>query len=126
MQDKRDYLTDSESDNEDGYGDFKPSIARVRKLLKPPPPKVEEAPAPTGKGGKADPKKAAPAPAAAPAPTPAPLTSDTMQSEAFSTMLEEGQRREEQVELLRDRKTLDLESTILKARKVKFDEFAKK
>jgi hypothetical protein len=126
MQDKKDYLTDSESDNEDGYGDFKPSIARVRKLLKPPPPKVEEAPAPTGKGGKADPKKAAPAPAAAAAPTPAPLTSDTMQSEAFSTMLEEGQRREEQVELLRDRKTLDLESTILKARKVKFDEFAKK
>lgn len=58
--------------------------------------------------------------------TPAPLTADTVQSEAFSTLLEDGQRREEQVELLRDRKTLDLESTILKARKAKMDEFAKK
>ena len=37
-QDKHDYLTDSESDNEDGYGDFKPTMARVKKLLEPPPP----------------------------------------------------------------------------------------
>ena len=53
------------------------------------------------------------------------MTNETLRSEAFS-VLEEGQRREEQVELLRDRKTLDLESTILRARKSKMDEFAKK
>ena len=130
-QDKRDYLTDSESDNEDGYGDFKPTLARVRKLLIPPPPKIVEPVAVlAGKGGK-DAKKGAPAAAPAPAPAPvvvaaaAPLTADTLQSEAFGA-LEEGQRREEQVELLRDRKTLDLESTILRARKTKFDEFANK
>ena len=49
-----------------------------------------------------------------------------MQSEAFSTVLDEGQRREEQVELLRDRKTLDLESTILRARKSRQDELTKR
>lgn len=37
-QDKKDYLTDSESDNEDGYGDFKPTMEKVKKLLIPPPP----------------------------------------------------------------------------------------
>lgn len=37
-QDKKDYLTDSESDNEDGYGDFKPTMEKVKKLLVPPPP----------------------------------------------------------------------------------------
>ena len=42
------------------------------------------------------------------------------------SVLEDSQRREEQVELLRDRKTLDLESTILRARRVKQDEFTKK
>lgn len=41
-QDKKDYLTDSESDNEDGYGDFKPTMEKVKKLLiPPPPPKVQ-------------------------------------------------------------------------------------
>ena len=66
--DKKDYLTDSESDNEDGYGDFKPSVQRVRKILQPPPPaKVEEAAVPAGKGGK-DAKKGKGAPAPAPAP----------------------------------------------------------
>ena len=130
QQDKRDYLTDSESDNEDGYGDFKPTLERVRKLLLPPPPKkVEEVAPPPGKGGK-DAKKGAPAPAPAPvavaaSPVKAPNTMDTLQSDAFS-VLEDGQRKEEQVELLRDRKTLDLESTILRARKTKFDTFAAK
>jgi hypothetical protein len=66
--DRKDYLTDSESDNEDGYGDFKPTLERVRKILVPPAPaKVEEAAAPAGKGGK-DAKKGAPAAAPAPAP----------------------------------------------------------
>ena len=128
-QDRRDYLTDSESDDEGGYGDFRPSLERVRRILHPPSAVTkapEAAPAPT-KGGK-DAKKggAAPAPVAAAATPAAPLTADTVQTDAFSTLLEEGQRKEEQVELLRDRKTLDLESTILRARKTKLDEFAKK
>jgi hypothetical protein len=129
QQDKRDYLTDSESDDEgaDAYGgmDFKPSMTRVRKILSAPPPvKVVETPAAAGKGAK-DAKKGAPAVAVAPVvAVAAPTTVDT-EDGGFGG-LEEGQRREEQVELMRDRKTLDLESTILKARKTKMDEFAKK
>lgn len=66
--DKKDYLTDSESDNEDGYGEFKPTIERVRKILQPPPPpKVEETAAPAGKGAK-DAKKGKGAPTSTPAP----------------------------------------------------------
>ena len=88
---------------------------------------VEEAP--PVKGGKAPAKAAAkpaaPAPAAVSSPTPvqAPLTSESLDN--FS-VLGEDQRREEQVELLRDRKTLDLESTLLRERKNKMDAFAKK
>ena len=44
-QGKKDYSTDSESDNEDGYGDFKPTMEKAKptmekakKLLVPPPP----------------------------------------------------------------------------------------
>lgn len=47
-QAKQDCLTDSESDNEDGYSgpDRKPSMARVRKILSaPPPPPPKEEPA---------------------------------------------------------------------------------
>jgi len=85
----------------------------------------ETAPAGKGKDAKKDAKKGAPAAAAAPTPAPvaAPLTNESMDN--FS-VLEDSQRREEQVELLRDRKTLDLESTILRARRVKQDEFTKK
>lgn len=78
-----------------------------------------------GKGGK-DAKKGAAAPAPAPAPVvAAPLTNESMDRDNFS-VLGEDQRREEQVELLRDRKTLDLESTILRTRKNKQDNFTKK
>jgi hypothetical protein len=45
-QSKQDCLTDSESDNEDGYSgpDRKPSMARVRKILSAPPPPPKEEP----------------------------------------------------------------------------------
>lgn len=78
-----------------------------------------------GKDAKKDTKKAAAPAAAAPTPAPvaAPLTNESMDN--FS-VLDDSQRREEQVELLRDRKTLDLESTLLRARRVKQDEFTKK
>lgn len=125
--DKNDYLTDSESDNEDVYGTIKPSIQRVRVLLNPPPPKVEE-PVITGKGGKAPakgkeaPKTTVPVAATAIVTTPAVDTS----LDDFSILLGEGQRKEEQVELMSDRKILDLESTILRNRKNKIDEFTKR
>jgi len=51
-QDKRDELTDSESDTEDGYGDYKPSMERVRMLLKPPPPRIIEPVVDNSKGKK--------------------------------------------------------------------------
>ena len=46
-QSKQDCLTDSESDNEDGYSgpDRKPSMGRVRKILTAPPPPPKEEPA---------------------------------------------------------------------------------
>lgn len=79
-----------------------------------------------GKGKDAKKGAPAPAPAAAPVvPVAAPLTNDSMDRDNFS-VLGEDQRREEQVELLRDRKTLDLESTLLRTRKNKQDEFTKK
>ncbi len=78
-----------------------------------------------GKGKDAKKGAAAPAPAPAPVPVAAPLTNESMDRDNFS-VLGEDQRREEQVELLRDRKTLDLESTILRTRKNKQDEFTKK
>eukprot|EP01034_Spumella_vulgaris_P029722 gene29722-36814_t len=126
-QDKADYLTDSESDEEDGYGEVRPSIARVKQILRPPAQKEEVAvPDPKAAKGKAPPpaKKGAPTPAAAPVAVAAtPMTSDTQ--EGFGA-LEDEQRREEQVELLRDRKTLDLESTWSRARKQQFDAITKR
>jgi len=128
QQDKRDYLTDSESDCDDeGYGDLKPSVQRVRQLLQGPVPSIEEPAAATGKaaatagGAKKGGAVAAPPPED---PVAAPPTSETFNTE-FSA-LGEGQHREEQVELLRDRKTLDLESTLLRERKVKFNEFSER
>jgi len=109
-QDKRDYLTDSESDSEEGYANLKPSLHRARKLLQPPPPK-EEPVVPAGKSKKGE-------------PAPVPVTIAVEEDDSF--VLGEEQRKEEQVELLRDRKTLDLESTILRARKAKLDLFAQK
>jgi hypothetical protein len=127
-QDKADYLTDSESDNEDSYDVLKPSMMRVKQVLRPPPKKEEvvAAPDPKVKGKTPAPaKKDASAPVAvAPAAVAAtPMTSDAQ--EGFSALNDE-QRREEQVELLRDRKTLDLESTWSRARKQQFDLITKR
>lgn len=86
-QDKGDVLTDSESDDDDGYVAERPSIQLARKIFREP--------------------------------APAPLDSDPASLDAASDgfgLLSPTKRREEQVELLRDRKTLDLESSLLRAR----------
>lgn len=116
-QSKHDYLTDSESDDEDGYNDFKPSMKRVRQILKAPPaPKAVEAAPPVDAGKKGT--KGAPAAPAAPAVVSPRKDADFEDDEP---LLSEAQKKEEQVELLRDRKVLDWQSTITKARKSKFD-----
>lgn len=125
-QDKEDYLTDSESDEEEDDPEYaksiRPSMDKVRKILRPPK-NTEETVDTTAKNK----SKGKAAVATSPAP---PLTNDTIGSEGFGLsehdVLEEGQRKEEQVELLRDRKTLDLESTISKARILKFDSFTER
>lgn len=118
-QDASDKLTDSESDHDDDfyYEALKPSVRKVRDLLHPPKPVVADvAPAKgdkNAKGGKA------PAPAAA-----APTTKDDNDGAHEDSFLMDGeidasghQKNEAQVELLRDRKTLDLESTVWRSRK---------
>jgi hypothetical protein len=117
-QDKRDYLTDSESDDED-YAGLKPSLERARRLLAPPQEDPATAAAATGGKDKSG-KDLLKDKKGAPPPTPVVEVDD----ESF--VLGEEQRNEEQVELLRDRKTLDLDSTILKARKGKLNAFAAK
>jgi hypothetical protein len=105
-QDKADTLTDSESD-EESYPFAKPSKKLVRSVLTTPAPVevpvAEAAPAGKGaKGGKPDPKAAAAAAAAASVPAPV---------QAVEVEIEEDDKKQVQVELLRDRKILDLEST---------------
>ncbi len=118
-QEKADYLTDSESDSEDAYASARPTITRVRQILQAPP-KVEEPVAvdPKAKGKAPPPAKKAAAPATPVVVATTPVAA--ADSDAFS-VLGEQQRREEQVELLRDRKILDLESTWTRARKQQFD-----
>lgn len=52
-----------------------------------------------------------------------PAAAEMVGEEAFSP-LKEGQRKEEQVELLRDRKVLDLESTLWNERKKRENDIA--
>lgn len=127
--DPGDKLTDSESDNDEDYSDLKPSLAKVRALLRPPKKVVEEVS--TGKAGAKPPAgKATPAAATKEAPktVEAPPASSVLvddDNESFA-LLGENERKEEQVELLRDRKTLDLESTWWKKRKSTLDEVTKR
>lgn len=120
--DRADELTDSESDEENGYVSLRPSLTLVKDILKKtPPPEPVEAPPDTGgkKGGKAavgkDAKAVSGKTVPVVAPIEAPLTSDTVGTDAFSVLNDED-RKAEQVELLRDRKILDLENQILKDR----------
>lgn len=134
--DKADQLTDSESDDDDGYVGVRPSNKVVKEILAkvPPPPEPVVEPDAGKKGGAkgkaaaAPPAKAAAPPAAAPvkpvevAP---PMTSDTLGTDAFSALNDED-RKSEQVELLRDRKILDMESQLLKDRQRVWDESARR
>jgi len=96
-QDKADHLTDSESDDEEVYAVAKPSIENARGIVR------------TLDGGAESPSK--------------PLNS-SLDSIDFAK-LDASQRIEEQVELMRDRKTLDLESSLLRIRREKTDSVAK-
>lgn len=92
-QDKGDVLTDSESDDDNGYVAELPSILRARKIFR------EDASLPTDDTNPL---------------SPAHFTI-SLESDGFG-MLSPTKRREEQVELLRDRKMLDLESSLIRAR----------
>jgi hypothetical protein len=116
--DPADELTDSDSDNEEVYVPMKPSLAAVKRIISSPPPQPAIAAVPVvdpkAKGGKG---VAAPAPVIS---TPAPNTADTLNSEAFS-VLDENDKKRDQVELMRDRKILELGSSIRKEREARVD-----
>ena len=126
--DSADHLTDSESDNEDGYAVVNPTIFRARSIVHPPP-KSEPDPVPAAdpKGAKGALTKGGklPIPVAVPEPVAAPATNDTLGTDAFS-LLDESQRKREQVELLRDRKILDQESSIRKQKYQRINEVQNK
>jgi len=114
--DPADELTDSDSDDDDVYVPMKPSAAAVKKIISAPPVVTPAAavvapPDPKAKGG----KSAAKAPVPVAPETAVPNTADTLNSEAFS-LLEETDKKRDQVELMRDRKLLELGSTIRKER----------
>lgn len=118
-QDKADYLTDSESDNDDDYHSSKPSTEHLKSILNPPKKIVEDnvdmKKDKKDKKGKKDTKgeqsKA----------NENVKVDQSFEDDAFS-VLHEDQRKEEQVELLRDRMTLDLEGSVWKGRKANFDD----
>jgi hypothetical protein len=119
---KEDYLTDSESDNEDEIDDaYRPSMKRVKKILKPSKKAAEATPAAapaTAKGAKGGKAPAAVAPVA---------TATAVEEKEDEDLSEEVlNKKEEQVELLRDRKVLDLETTYKKSRQVLFQSMSKK
>ena len=90
MQDKSDYLTDSESDDDDEYPEGEVSIKNVRKILKP---------LGAGKGEKEG-------------------EEEESAEEAYN------ERKETQVEMLIDRKRMELASTVLKSRMTRQDMIA--
>ena len=102
-QDKGDVLTDSESDDDEGYVAERPSIARARNIFRD--------------VGSLHENEATPS-----SPTHLDMS---LESDGFG-MLSPTKRREEQVELLRDRKTLDLESSLLRQRQGKDKELYKR
>jgi hypothetical protein len=135
-QEQEDLLTDSESDDDEAYQKVYtvttattgasapatkvPSLNVARALLRAPPP-VEAKPAaaePAGgkagsKGAKAS-SAAPPAKAAAVAPVVAPPPTDVSAAESFK--LADADRRADQVELMRDRKVLEMEDMFRKRR----------
>ncbi len=106
-------------------------MVRVKQILKPPPAVKKEEPVVDTKGAKGA-KKPTPAAAAAAVKEAAatvvapPTTVDTdVHGESFGDNSSH-EKREEQVELLRDRKILDLESTWTRARKNQYDAVTKR
>ena len=107
--DPKDHLTDSESDDEERILNSAPTVAAVKQVLKPKP--AESIPDPSAKAPKGA-KAAAPV---APAPTASQLPNES------DCDIDAGNKKAEQVELLRDRKTLDLEATWTKSYRKIFD-----
>lgn len=100
-QDQGDVLTDSESDDDEGYVAERPSIQRARKLFRDGNTLQNEDQASS------------------------PMLDMSLESDGFGA-LSPTKRREEQVELLRDRKTLDLEITLLRQRQASDNELWKR
>ena len=125
--DPKDYLTDSDSDDDDVYVPIKPSIQEARRIITTPkisPRNIPDpTPQPAGKGKAAPPGKA---PAAPPTPVQAPPTNDTVQTQESFGLLDESEKRHDQVELMRDRKILDFEISKKKAREMNAAELSKK
>jgi len=93
-QDKGDVLTDSESDDDDGYVAERPSIAKAKKIFRDATSLEQQADDAVDAGASLD---------------------MSMESDGFG-LLSPTKRREEQVELMRDRKTLELEASLLRVR----------
>ena len=117
-QNSEDRLTDSESDDDEKYDDEKPSIAKVRKMLRSyakgeekvaevAPTNPKDKAAAKGGGAKSARKEDA---AAAQSPPPSKAESD---AETFG-LGGDPNKVDTQVELLRDRKILDLASELIK------------
>lgn len=99
---REDYLTDSESDDEEAYTQEKPSLARARKIL-----------------WNKEPEEGADVEAEAGADSP-----DGLNTEAFGLGAEdeeEDRERSIQVELLRDRKIIEMEDQLRKDRYARMD-----
>jgi hypothetical protein len=93
-QDKGDVLTDSESDDDDGYVAERPSITKAKKIFRDATSLEQQADDAADAGASLD---------------------ISMESDGFG-LLSPTKRREEQVELMRDRKTLELEASLLRIR----------
>jgi hypothetical protein len=124
---REDYLTDSESDDEDGYASEVVTLANVRALLRahkraPPEVVVEETTTSKGKGGG---KKGAKTPAVPEPKVEDPPESKVEDEDAFS-VLDDDKKKHDQVELIRDRKMLDYNLFINNAKKEKMDSFTDK
>ena len=137
-QDPLDHLTDSESDDDDAYTAPRPSIARVKQALAatpapvvpmainaPPPAAVAEVPAkgapPAGKHNKGTAQAAAPEKVVE-----SPIATKAKDEHMEDMQLDIEDRNNEQVELLRDRKILEMETYLLKLRQKDADDIAKK
>jgi hypothetical protein len=125
---REDYLTDSESDDEDGYVSEVVTLTQVRALLQAHKPAAdEEGEEDHSKGAKGAKKgaKTEPPKSKAEVEVQEPPESKVEDDDAFST-LGDDKKKHDQVELIRDRKMLDYNLFINNARKAKMDIFTDK